>query len=120
MVESDEEVRRGAAVYSKRVLGIYDVLVVYLSNTFVWRCHRRRITELYERYAGARHLDVGPGTGWYLANARMPSGRTVTLLDLNSNSLASARARLAVCWSAAMALSIHTAHKNASCPAPGP
>lgn len=95
MGEQDEEVRRGAAVYSRRVLGFYDLLVVYLSNTFVWRCHRRRIADLYERYVGARHLDVGPGTGWYLANVRMPSGATVTLVDLNTNSLASAGARLA-------------------------
>lgn len=95
MGEPDDEVRRGAAVYSKRLLGCYDLFVVHLSNTFVWRCHRNRMAALYDRHAGTRHLDVGPGTGWYLANARMPSGATVTLMDLNTNSLARARARLA-------------------------
>lgn len=94
MIGQDEEARRGAAVYSKRVLGLYDVLVVYLSNTFVWRCGRDRMTERYNQNLSARHLDVGPGTGWYLANACLPSDATVTLLDLNTNSLASASARL--------------------------
>lgn len=95
MGEQAEEVRRGTAVYSRRVLGFYDLLVVHLSNTFVWRCHRSRIAGLYDRHMGARHLDVGPGTGWYLANTRLPPGADVTLMDLNTNSLASARARLA-------------------------
>lgn len=95
MAEPDEEVRRGAAVYSKRVLGFYDLLVVYLSNTFVWRCHRNRIARLYDQHISMRHLDVGPGTGWYLANTHIPSGAAITLMDLNNNSLAHARARLA-------------------------
>ncbi|PSL02106.1 methyltransferase family protein [Haloactinopolyspora alba] len=95
MTEPDDDVRRGAAVYSKRVLGFYDLLVVHLSNTYVWRCHRDRIVELYNQNVRTRHLDVGPGTGWYLARARMPPDATITLMDLNANSLASASARLA-------------------------
>lgn len=94
MTEMGEEVRRGASVYSKRVLGFYDLLVVYLSNSFVWRCHRKRITQLYQECIGTRHLDVGPGTGWYLANVEMPSEADITLMDLNPHSLTSARARL--------------------------
>lgn len=95
MDEPGEEVRRGAAVYSKGVLGLYDLLVVHLSNTLVWRCHRNRIADIYDEHLGRRHLDVGPGTGWYLGNARLQSGAAITLMDLNTNSLASARARLA-------------------------
>lgn len=95
MATSDEEVRRGAAVYSRRVLSLYDLYVVYLSNNLAWRCHRNRMTALYDELIGQRHLDVGPGTGWYLAHARKPAGGQVTLMDLNANSLESARARLA-------------------------
>lgn len=94
MTESDEEVRRGAAVYSKLLLTFYDLIVIYLSNTFAWRCPRDRFTALYAQHTGARHLEVGPGTGWYLANSGMLSGTNVTLMDLNTNSLASARGRL--------------------------
>lgn len=82
-------------MYSKRVLMLYDVIVVYLSNTYVWRCHRNRMLERYDAYVGARHLDVGPGTGWYLAHSQRASDASITLMDLNSNSLASARTRLA-------------------------
>lgn len=92
--QHDDEVGRGAAVYSKPVLGIYDLLVVWLSNTFVWRCHREQIGNLYDRNIGIHHLDVGPGTGWYLAHTDQPAGGSVTLLDINTNSLAGASARL--------------------------
>lgn len=95
MPTGDEEVQRGAAVYSRRVLSFYDLFVVHLSNTVAWRCHRNCMTALYDELMGARHLDVGPGTGWYLAHARRPVDGQVTLMDLNANSLESARARLA-------------------------
>lgn len=95
MSEPAKDVRSGAAVYNKFVLRIYDVLVVHLSNTYVWRCHRDRIIELYDENLGARHCDIGPGTGWYLAHAQKTPDATVTLLDINTNSLASASARLA-------------------------
>lgn len=95
MGEKDDKVRRGAAVYSKPVLWIYDLLVVRLSNTYVWRCSRTQLVELYNRNLSSRHLDVGPGTGWYLANSQLPPGGAITLLDLNANSLASASARIA-------------------------
>ncbi|SDS96411.1 class I SAM-dependent methyltransferase [Microlunatus soli] len=95
MDRRDEEVRRGAAIYSRAVLAIYDLWVVRFSNTLVWRCPRRVISELYDGSIGRRHLDVGPGTGWYLAHAELPADGTVTLMDLNPNSLEHASARLA-------------------------
>lgn len=90
----DDEVCRGVAVYSKPVLKIYDVLVVRLSNTYVWRCHRTRLVELYNRNISTDHLEVGPGTGWYLANSQLPTGGAITLFDLNPSSLAHASARI--------------------------
>ena len=51
--------------------------------------------ERYESHVGARHLDVGVGTGWFLDNCRWPSGRPqITLLDLNENSLSAASNRI--------------------------
>lgn len=90
-----DDARRGAAVYSRPVLALYDLLVVRLSNDLAWRCPRGRMLDLYNAGAGRRHLDAGPGTGWYLANADLPDGVDVTLLDLNPNSLASAGSRIA-------------------------
>ena len=66
---NDQEVRRGAGIYSKPILAIYDLLVVKLSNSFTWRCPSPVMLAQYDQLMGRRHLDVGPGTGWYLANA---------------------------------------------------
>lgn len=94
-MEQDKEVRRGAAVYNKPVLALYDLVVVRVSNSYVWRCHRERMAALYTQNMGRAHLDVGPGTGWYLTHSRRLVAGSITLLDINANSLASSSARLA-------------------------
>src|SRR5699024_4767028 len=90
----NDVVRRGARIYSKPVLGAYDLLVVRLSNSVAWRCPRHLMLELYNCYLGPRHLDVGPGTGWYLAHAHRVPASQITLMDLNPHSLDSASAHL--------------------------
>lgn len=89
-----DDVHRGARIYSKTVLSFYDLLVVRLSNTFAWRCPSQRMLQQYNELMGLRHLDVGPGTGWYLAHAQLPQDAEITLMDLNDNSLDAASARL--------------------------
>jgi SAM-dependent methyltransferase len=44
---------------------------------------------------GLRHLDVGPGTGYFLERAAPPDGTEITLLDPNPNVLRKASRRLA-------------------------
>ena len=92
---NDQEVRRGAGIYSKPVLGFYDLLVVKFSNSLAWRCPSQLMLDQYNRCIGTRHLDVGPGTGWYLANADLPETAEITLMDLNENSVEHAASRLA-------------------------
>jgi SAM-dependent methyltransferase len=48
----------------------------------------------YRQHAGPRHLDVGPGTGYFPDRAGLPDGTAVTLLDPNPNVLAHAARRL--------------------------
>ena len=89
------DVEAGQAVYSRAVLAVYDVGVLWFSNRFVWRCPSRHMRALYDRHAGARHLDVGVGTGYFLDHCRFPSpDPQITLLDLNENSLAAAAKRI--------------------------
>jgi SAM-dependent methyltransferase len=58
--------------------------VTRLSNSLVWRCPARRILEHYDRHVGASHLDVGPGTGYYLDRCSFPSAvPRITLVDPN-------------------------------------
>ena len=40
---SDEQVTAGQAVYSKRVLRVYDFVVLGVSNRFIWKCPTQRL-----------------------------------------------------------------------------
>lgn len=53
------------------------------------------VVKRYRRHLGRRHLDVGPGTGYFLEKAEPPAGTEVTLLDPNPNVLARTSRRLA-------------------------
>ncbi|MBJ7321427.1 MAG: class I SAM-dependent methyltransferase [Rhodococcus sp.] len=84
----------GAAPYNKVFLSVYDLWVIRLSNDYGWRCNRRNFVQLYNEHLGHRHLEVGPGSGWILANADLPANLDLTLTDLNRNSLDHTAARL--------------------------
>lgn len=56
----------GQAVYSSINLKLYDLIVLGISNRFIWRCPTRDILALYDTHVTDDHLDVGVGTGWYL------------------------------------------------------
>lgn len=86
----------GQAVYTPGMLRAYDTVVVRLSNSLVWRCPATVILDQYQRHVSARHLDVGPGTGFYLDRCRFPmADPRITLLDANPAVLRFAGARLA-------------------------
>ncbi|OZD10293.1 hypothetical protein CH275_01020 [Rhodococcus sp. 06-235-1A] len=86
--------RAGAAPYTKLVLRVYDLWVVLISNNYGWRCNRAHFSDLYRQHIGHRHLEVGPGSGWALANIDLPADIELTLLDLNANSLDHTASRL--------------------------
>jgi SAM-dependent methyltransferase len=84
------------AVYTQRRLALYDALILRLSCRLLWHCPRSRLLELYDLHVGARHLDVGVGTGWFLDRCRFPVAEPqLTLLDLNDACLEKAARRLA-------------------------
>src|SRR5262249_7044284 len=70
---SPEQVAAGHAVYTKRMLTVYDFVVLVISNRLIWKCPSRRILELYNRHVTGNHLHVGVGTGYFLARCRFPS-----------------------------------------------
>lgn len=96
MTSGSGSIEAGAAPYNKVFLSVYDLWVIRLSNNYGWRCNRRNFLNLYNRHLGRRHLEVGPGSGWVLANADLPAGLDLTLTDLNRNSLDHTVARLNV------------------------
>jgi hypothetical protein len=88
------EVDSAQAVYTPLVLALYDVFVLRFSCQVAWRCPSGQMLALYNRHVGARHLDVGVGTGFFLDRCEWPVVQPeLTLLDLNRHSLAAAAKR---------------------------
>lgn len=105
----------GAAVYSPLFLNlVYDGLVLGLYCTYVWRCPARVLQNLYNTLVAEaqkspekngslvgpdspatskRILDVGVGTGYFLASTPLPENTLVTLFDLNPACLEAASLR---------------------------
>jgi SAM-dependent methyltransferase len=49
---------------------------------------------LYRKHIRPNHLDIGPGTGYFLEHAGLPDGTKVTILDPNANVLRHVTGRL--------------------------
>jgi SAM-dependent methyltransferase len=94
-MDPDDPAYRGQADYTPWLLAIYDPWVLGFMARLVWRCPTPPVVEHYRRLLGRRHLDVGPGTGYFLAKAGLGPDSEVTLLDPNPNVLAHVARRLA-------------------------
>jgi SAM-dependent methyltransferase len=91
----DHSAWAGAALYSRRNLSFYDLMLAFNDRVF-WRCPRSRLVELYDKHVSARHLDIGVANGWLLDACRFPvEAPAITLMDLNPDALAVASKRLA-------------------------
>ena len=85
---TNEQVEAGQAVYTERTLLTYDIIVLGISNRFIWRCPSAQIEKHYNQHISANHLDVGIGTGYFLARCQFPSPfPRIALMDLNPNTL---------------------------------
>jgi SAM-dependent methyltransferase len=85
---------RGQSDYNPPMLRVYDPLVLGPIARFVWRFPTDRHVELYRKHIRTNHLDVGPGTGYFLEHAGLPPGSKVTILDPNPNVLRHVTRRL--------------------------
>jgi SAM-dependent methyltransferase len=94
-MDPDDPAYAGQVDYTPRLLAIYDGIVLGFMARLVWRCPTPPVVDRYRRHLGRRHLDVGPGTGYFLDQAGLPPDAEVTLLDPNPNVLAHASRRLA-------------------------
>jgi len=93
-MDRDDPAYKGQADYSRLLLKLYDPLVLGPIAKYVWRCPADRLIEPYRRHIGDRHLDVGPGTGYFLHQAGLPAGSQVTIVDPNVNVLGHVSQRL--------------------------
>lgn len=93
-MDRDDPAYPGQREYTPFFLRIYDPLVIGFFMPVVWRCPTSRLLEGYRQHLGRRHLDVGPGTGYFLERAGIPEHSPVTLLDPNIHVLDHASRRL--------------------------
>jgi SAM-dependent methyltransferase len=94
-MERSDPSYKGQAGYNPALLAIYDVWVLKFMAPAVWKTPIPPGVERYRRHMGARHLDVGPGTGYFIEKAEPPAGTQITLLDPNPHVLKHASRRLA-------------------------
>lgn len=85
----------GQAVYSPTTLAVYDLAVLRITNSYIWKCPTSGILDLHNQHVTDEHLDVGVGTGWYMDHCRFPQPHPrIGLMDLNPSSLAAAAKRI--------------------------
>lgn len=89
-----KSVEAGQAVYSKKVLLVYDFWVLGFSNSLLWKCPTKVLKNEFVKNASLNHLDIGVGTGYYLEKCLVGAERRLALLDLNLNSLGAAASRV--------------------------
>jgi SAM-dependent methyltransferase len=94
IMDRDDPAYAGQSEYTPFFLRIYDPVILGVFTRFIWRCPTSRMVEPYRRLARPGHLDIGPGTGYFLERAGLPDDSPVTLLDPNPNVLRYASRRL--------------------------
>jgi SAM-dependent methyltransferase len=86
-MDRDDPAYKGQRDYTRLLLNAYDPLVLGPIARFVWRCPTTQLLERYRARIRDRHLDVGPGTGYFIERSGLPDGSQVTILDPNPNVL---------------------------------
>jgi SAM-dependent methyltransferase len=93
-MDRDDPAYTGQSGYTRLLLNLYDPLVLGPIARYVWRCPTPTLVERYRRHIRPRHLDVGPGTGYFIEQSELPPGSAVTILDPNPNVLRHVSRRL--------------------------
>ena len=96
MQPSKREIEAGQAVYTRGTLSVYDIVVLGISNSLIWKCPSVRIEQHYNEHVSDNHLEVGVGTGYFPDRCHFPSQHPrVGLMDMNPNTLVFASKRIA-------------------------
>ena len=93
-MDRDDPAYRGQRDYTRMLLRLYDPLVVGHIGRIVWGCPTSRLVARYREHIRDGHLDVGPGTGYFIDRSGLPKGSRVTVVDPNTNVLTHASRRL--------------------------
>ena len=75
-------------VYSWSWLLHYEIWVLGIVNTFAWGCSTAQyLLPLFRSNVGRNHLELGPGTGYYLVHGKVPASTRLTLVDKDPKAL---------------------------------
>lgn len=100
-MERSDPSYKGQSGYNPALLAIYDWWVLKFMASAVWKTPIPPMVARYRKHLGCRHLDVGPGTGYFIEQAAPPTDTEITLLDPNPHVLKHASERLAA-WNPAV------------------
>lgn len=78
---------KGFKDYTPRLLRTYDSWVLGFVGPRVWKTGSKPGIDVYRRHMGNRHIDVGPGTGYFIARSEPPTDIELTLVDPNPHVL---------------------------------
>ena len=76
-LDRDDPAYKGQRDFTPFALRFYDPFVLQFSAGWVWHCPLDRLLENYRWHIRPNHLDVGPGTGYFLEHAGLPEGSEV-------------------------------------------
>lgn len=89
------ELRGDAHMYTRPVLAIYDPIALGMVCPIAWKCSKTTMLSFYNDGVSANHLDIGPGSGYFLDKARFPIAQPkIALADLNELVLATTAKRI--------------------------
>lgn len=78
---------KGFKDYKPLFLKTYDPWVLGFMAPMVWKMGAEPGLNLYSNHMSGRHLDVGPGTGYFIARSNPPRDTDLTLVDPNPHVL---------------------------------
>jgi SAM-dependent methyltransferase len=93
-MDRNDPAYRGQADYNELLLRLYDPLVLGPISRYVWRAPAELSVQMYRQHIRPNHLDVGPGTGYFIAHGGLAAGSRVTILDPNPTVLRHVTRRL--------------------------
>lgn len=84
--DTSDKMHAGARYYGALTLPLYDAAVLNIAVPYGWGVPLKTGREMYRRLVGARHLDIGVATGYFLRKALEERDEAeITLMDLNEN-----------------------------------
>jgi len=93
--EASDTIHAGARYYGALTLPLYDAAVLNIAVPYAWGVPLKVGREMYRRLTGARHLDIGVATGYFLRKALEDREQAqITLMDLNENATRYAAGKL--------------------------